>query len=238
MTNNVVIAQNQAWQDRAPLMNAFIQQAFNHPIKALEIGVWYGVGSTNIWLNHIKPGSTLQLVDVWKPYASDLDLNQGGDGAALWQKASEQSTDAFLSTFLNVKKFQNENADRNIKINMTRADSMAYLDSLNSDYFDFIYIDGDHKYDAVKSDIVAAKRMIKKDYGIICGDDLEFLPTKELVELAKLNKNSDVTHDGILFHAGVLLAVSEEFEKVNMRDCFWWIACINGKFEPAHLHLD
>ena len=100
------------------------------------------------------------------------------------------STDAFLSAFLKVKKFETENKDRNIKIQMTRGASSSVLPLLKDDSFDLIYIDGDHKYENSKNDIAQAKRLVKKTFGIICGDDLEKLPTPELMAVSKNHKKS------------------------------------------------
>lgn len=143
--------------------------------------VW--IGSTNIWLNQLKPGSTLCLVDPWRPYASKEDLTE--DIGYDYKNMDDLSTDAFLSTYLNVKRFQNERADRGLKINTIRAEAKDFLPLLKDDVFDFIYIDGDHKYENVKNDIVHAKRLINKKIGVICGDDLDKVPTDELVELSK-----------------------------------------------------
>jgi hypothetical protein len=60
------------------------------------------------------------------------------------------STDAFLSTFLNVKKIQNEQASRNVKVNTIRAEERDFYPLLKDEIFDFICIDGDHKYKNVK----------------------------------------------------------------------------------------
>jgi hypothetical protein len=225
--STTAIAQNQAWDFRAPIMKTLIQEAFTGPVSALEIGVWYGIGSTNIWLENLKPGSTLCLVDAWKPYSSVQDL---ADKEYNYKKMDDLSTDAYLSAFLNVKKFESEN-DKNINIQLTRGDSAKYLPMLRDGVFDFIYIDGDHKYDKVKSDIQQAKRLVNKRYGIICGDDLEKLPTPELVELSRVNKGRDYLRGGHEFHPGVLLAVAEEFTAVNMINGFWWVVCVNAEFD-------
>ena len=229
-----MVAQNQAWQGRAEVMELLIKSAFSGPINALEIGVWYGIGSTNIWLNHLKPTSTLCLVDPWRPYASKEDLTQ--DVEYDYKEMDDLSTDAFLSTYLNVKKFQNEQASRNVKVNTIRAEANDFLPLLKDGIFDFIYIDGDHKYKNVKSDILQAKRLINKKFGVICGDDLDKVPTVELIELSKDFQNRDFLRgEGQLFHPGVLLAVSEEFERVNMVNGTWWIVCQNGKFDAEIL---
>lgn len=226
-TNKAVVAQNQAWPSRAPAMTVLIQKAFPYPINALEIGVWYGIGSTNIWLDNMKPGSKIVLLDAWKPYSSKQDLR---DDEWNYKSMDDRTTDAFMSAFLNVKRHEDENRERQMKISLVRADSQHFLPLLQADSFDFIYIDGDHKYEKVWSDIAEAKRLIRKDFGIICGDDLDKLPTPDLIELSKQFKDRDAIRGDYQFHPGVLLAVSEHFEKVHMHNSFWWIFCINGEF--------
>jgi len=209
-------------------MAKLFQAAFPSAISALEIGVWYGVGSTNIWLENLQPNSSLFLVDPWKPYASADDLSDPE-----WQGYKQMdglSTDAYLSAFLNVKKFQAEQSHKQIKIHMTRGESSSFLPMLRDDCFDFIYIDGDHKYEHAKKDIQQAKRLVNKKFGIICGDDLDRQPNPELIEIAKNHRNRDYLRGEQQFHPGVLLAVSEEFPAVNMVNGIWWIVCSGGRF--------
>jgi hypothetical protein len=228
------IPQNQAWPGRAEVLDLLIKNAFTRPISVLEIGTWYGIGSTNIWLNNLHPHSTLCLIDSWRPYSSKEDLKD--DSEYGYKQMDDLSTDAFLSTYLNVKKFQNEQNQKDIKINTIRADAKDFLPLLKDNSFDFIYIDGDHKYENVKSDIQQAKRLINKEYGVICGDDLEKLPTEELLEISKIFKNRDYLRgEDELYHPGVMLAVSEEFEEINMVEAIWWIVCKDGKFDSGLL---
>ncbi|MEM5471646.1 class I SAM-dependent methyltransferase [Hoeflea sp. AS60] len=220
---------------RSVIMAALSRKAFATSIKALEIGVWYGTGSTNIWLDNFMPGSDVVLVDAWRPYASSADVLIDEFGAANWDyaKMDSLSSEAFLSAFLNVRKFENEQDDKNVSL--IRGKSSSILPLLKDDSFDFIYIDADHKYESVKSDIVNAKRLISKKYGIICGDDLEKQPTHELVELAKKYKERDYIKGEYGFHPGVCLAIFEEFEAVNMVDGFWWVVCRNDEFSTSDI---
>ena len=57
--------------------------------------------------------------------------------------------------------------------------------------FDFIYVDGDHKYESVKRNLIDAKRLAKKAFSLVCGDDLERLPSRELLDIAYTNRASD-----------------------------------------------
>ena len=88
-----------------------------------------------------------------------------------------------------------------------------------------------------KINILHVKRLINKKFGVIFGDDLDKVPTEELIELSKGFKNRDFLRGGQLFHPGVLLAVSEEFERVNIVDGTWWIMCQDGEFDVEVLKL-
>lgn len=55
--------------------------------------------------------------------------------------------------------------------------------------FDSIYLDGSHYYDDINEDIKNAKKICNKEFSLICGDDLENHPSKDLVEYSKLNLN-------------------------------------------------
>jgi hypothetical protein len=224
------VNQNLAQTRRAAVMSALARKAFKDKVRALEIGVWYGAGSTGIWLENFMPGSDVVLLDAWRPYASAADVSGDQFGSANWDYAKMDSltSEAFLSAFLNVRKFENELDDKNVSL--IRGKSSALLPMFKDGSFDFIYIDADHKYDSVKSDIVNAKRLINKEFGVICGDDLERLPTAELVNLAREYKDRDYIKGDYGYHPGVCLAVSEEFASVNMSDGFWWVVCRNGEF--------
>lgn len=81
------------------------------------------------------------------------------------------------------------------------------------------------------ADIKQAKRLIKKDFGLICGDDLDCHPTPDRYELAKRHPTRDFMREGReQFHPGVLAAIYEEFRSVNMVNAFWWIACQQSSF--------
>lgn len=211
-------------------MSKLVQSAFTKPVQALEIGVWYGIGSTNIWLENLPEESSLTLLDAWRPYASEADINGTELRPTYWDyaKMDRQTGDAFLSTYLNVRKHENESDTLNVS--MIRGKSTEILKLFKDSSFDFIYIDADHKYASVKNDITHAKRLINKNFGIICGDDLEKLPTPELLDLAQAHKDRDYLKGNYCYHPGVCLAIAEEFSTVNMIDGFWWTCCTGGEF--------
>ncbi|MBK9616444.1 MAG: hypothetical protein IPO35_13395 [Uliginosibacterium sp.] len=70
---------NQAWPSRVPHMRKLMAESFSGPIQALEIGAWFGSGSTRIWLETLPAGSTLTIVDGWRSYLSAHDLKAGAN---------------------------------------------------------------------------------------------------------------------------------------------------------------
>jgi hypothetical protein len=216
---------SQAWPERIPLMTRAIQ-IFKGPTKALEIGTWFGEGSTQIWLANLPVGSTLTLVDSWRPYASSEDRGESG-----WDYAATDSLvlEAYLSTVLAVRRFENQNRGK-LEIQVIRGNSEAVCKDFRDGIFDFIYIDGDHKYSSVATNIRDAKRLAKNSFSLICGDDLEKMPAADLLKVARENLTRDYLRHPHGFHPGVMVAVHEEFGEVNMINGFWWVFKKDGKF--------
>jgi hypothetical protein len=199
---------------RSSLMRGFVNW-FNKPISILEIGTWYGLGSTKLWLEELKEGSSLTVMDLWRPYSNDgLECTEIlGD--------LKSSYDGWKSTINEIQKFEEENFKK-ITINLIRGDSRPLLEQLQSNLFDLIYIDGDHRYDGCLYDMQQAKRLIKEG-GLICGDDHETIITDYNVHEYRNNPNK------IKYHPGVGLAIYDAFHEVNSMEGFWWIHMENGE---------
>lgn len=222
---------NQAWPWRVEGMRQVIKE-FDKPINALEIGTWFGEGSMCLWMDEIPEGSSLTVIDSWKPYCSEKDRQND-----VYQQVDQMTDRAFHSTYNIIKDFERNKANRNIDVTMIRGDSRKFVPTFKDDSFDFIYIDGAHYYDVVKIDIANAKKVIKKDFGIICGDDYENDPTEFMVNLASMHLDVDfLQYPGVNhFHPGPMIAIKEHFEsKVNRYDGFWWIYMIDGKFTTIY----
>ncbi|AXS40635.1 class I SAM-dependent methyltransferase [Breoghania sp. L-A4] len=219
------VTRNQMSVERRRVMREIVKRYFDRSISMIEIGTWFGEGSTSVWVEQLPEGSSLMLVDSWRPYLTELDSREGVLG---YQAMDDLSFAAFHNTALRVLDYERQRPD--LEICVVRARSAHFLDNLGEG-FDFIYVDGSHYYDSVKADIVKAKRVANKTFSIICGDDYELHSNPELVALASRNKGKDwLGHEGGGFHPGVLLAISEEFGQVNMEDGFWWTFCRNGEF--------
>lgn len=65
-------------------------------------------------------------------------------------------------------------------VRLHEKDSVAALASFPDEYFDWIYIDGNHFYPGVKRDIEAAKRAVKPD-GLLVFNDYIFFSHREFM---------------------------------------------------------
>lgn len=209
---------NQAWPSRVPHMRKLMAESFNGPIQALEIGAWFGRGSTRIWLETLPAGSTLTIIDGWRSYLSAHDLKAG---ANIYKMMDDLAPAAFASTIRTVYEFERKRPD--IQIILIRANAGVVLPKFSPKQFDFIYVDGSHYYKEAREDISLCKGLLK-DGGIMCGDDLELSPTPELLAIAAAHYDKDfiTLPDGRGFHPGVMRAVHEEAPGFTMREGFWW----------------
>jgi len=217
---------NQAWAERAGKLRE-VTKLFvkSKPVEVLEIGSWFGQGSTATFFDVLPAGSKVVLVDSWRPYSTKTD--QSGAPSASAKKMDCVPHIAINSTLERI--YQLEKTGR-IAATLMRSSSEHGLPMLQDKSFDVIYIDGSHYYDAVKRDIQQAKRLIK-DEGLICGDDLDLPPSDELLAIAAQHLDEDLIllEQGKAVHPGVVVAIAEEFEQVNWHEGFWWIYVRNGE---------
>lgn len=222
---------------RQAVMRRLLTEHFRAPIRMLEIGVWQAAGSTQVWLEHLADGSELVLVDAWQPYASQEDLDGHGGAPSSWNynAMDEQCEAAFHAAYGRVRAYQQLHRQTGVQIHLLRAPAAQALAWMRDGAFDLIYVDGDHKYAQVKSDLDHARRLVNPHHGVICGDDLERLPDEQSLALARQHLQRDYLGAPHRFHPGVCLAVHECFGEVQMADGFWWIHCRDGQFTTESL---
>jgi hypothetical protein len=94
---------------------------------------------------------------------------------------------------------------------------------------DICFIDADHRYKAVKEDILAYASKVKDD-GILCGHDLEDGIEIHFNTWSEEELENDTAREG---HAGVCQAVGEiiGFEKITRYPNFVWAVKINKNRE-------
>lgn len=122
-----------------------------------EIGVFCGEFSRDI-LKINKP-QEMWMVDIWQGSWGS------GDKDGNFHKNIQDMEKIYLNLYHQTKNKNNTH--------VVRCSSSFFLDSCDEDYFDAIYIDGDHTYDAVLSDLNKSFRAIKND-GFLMGHDYHY----------------------------------------------------------------
>lgn len=127
-----------------------------------EVGVQRGKNAKAI-LDGISP-SKLHLIDPWITF----DKNIYPDSANKKQDVQDTFFDEVKCNF--AKEIHEQ------RVIIHRELSTQALSFFDSDYFDFLYIDGNHTYEFVLNDLYYAQRVTMKDR-YICGHD--FVPQKK-----------------------------------------------------------
>jgi len=124
--------------------------------RCAEVGVWKGDFSEAI-LGHVAP-EELHLVDPWKFSASFPKRWYGGSIAAS-QGDMDRIAESVAMRFA-----------ARPEVRVHRMPSLQAATMFRDRYFDWVYIDGDHSYEAVAGDLEAWSRTVKIG-GLISGDD-------------------------------------------------------------------
>ena len=117
-----------------------------------EIGVLNG-GFSEWIIGNLKP-DILFLVDPWITYDNYDDANNS---------KQEEQDDRYSSV---CEKFKDVN-----EVKIKRLKSESFLSSFENEFFDLIYIDGDHRFTGVLSDLILSSVRVKKG-GYIVVDDV------------------------------------------------------------------
>lgn len=125
----------------------------DRPINYLEIGAFHGANAISVADSYaLHTGSKVHVIDPWEDY-SDYPEYKG------------QQED-------NYKKFIHNIDVAGVKDKMVihRGFSKDIIPTFQDEYFDIIYIDGNHEPEAVLEDAVLSFRKLKHD-GILIFDD-------------------------------------------------------------------
>ncbi len=132
-------------------------------LNFLQIGAYTGDASE--WLlNNIITDQTSWLTDVDTWCGSDEEVHKQFDWAAL-----ENFYDNRISKYKNVCKIKGYSAD--------------FLQAANAEYYDFIYVDGDHRAEEVYKDAMYGFKCLKKG-GIMAFDDYLWVHDSQSPELS------------------------------------------------------
>jgi len=139
----------------------FLLQRMPERAVCAEIGVFRGNFSSRI-LEVTQPAE-LHLIDPWK-----FEDTQAYEGARYGGRSGRNQAhmDRFYRSV--VARFKSEIATRIVHIH--RSSSAIAAEGFPDDYFDWIYIDGNHRYEFVKADLDGFYPKVKYG-GYITGDD-------------------------------------------------------------------
>jgi hypothetical protein len=118
-----------------------------------EVGVWRGDYSVRILKKNPR---SLHLIDPW--------IHQ--DYKNRWYSIEQKKMDGIFREV--VEKFKD---DKRVTIHQNFSTDVDFP----TEYFDWVYIDGNHDYNAVLKDLCFYLPLMKKG-GILCGDDYGITP--------------------------------------------------------------
>ena len=139
----------------------FVLRRFAKNSVGAEIGVWKGGFSEQI-LSVVKP-KRLHLIDPWA-YQNGEEFSHALYGGV--QGEDQRRMDGVYRSV--VDRFGWFITHEVVEIN--RGKSSEVLAQFPDGYFDWVYVDGDHRYEAVLLDLELAHRKLKPN-GIVAGDD-------------------------------------------------------------------
>ncbi len=140
---------------------AFLFTMFPPQSVGAEVGVWRG-GFSAMLLARVRP-TTLHLVDPWT-YVDDEAHEKS------WYGGAEASSQADMDVIAQgvAARFADEIATGRVKLH--RAASVVAADQVDDQSLDWVYIDGDHSFDAVRADLGAWWPKLVPG-GLLAGDD-------------------------------------------------------------------
>jgi hypothetical protein len=146
----------------------FVLGRFPRDSVGAEIGVWKGEFSSEI-LRAVKP-IKFHLIDPWK-YQTAPEFSEAFYGGAIGE--SQQNMDLIYRSV--VERFRKQIADETIEVD--RGTSGEIAAQFPDNYFDWIYVDGDHRYEGALKDLELYHAKLKRG-GIVAGDDYANAPNQ------------------------------------------------------------
>jgi predicted O-methyltransferase YrrM len=150
------------------------------PKNLLEIGIFHGVTSRNICelLNVIHEGSfKFTGIDIFSEEKKDLSneiapKTQFSNPLKNFYYKHIARLDPY--TYLSVNKLLSKFSKN---INIIKGNSNKVLQEIKPLSFDYVFLDGGHKYETVKSDLENLTEVIKNNGTLICDDyNLSYAP--------------------------------------------------------------
>ena len=143
------------------------------PRNFLEIGIFHGVTSRNVCeLLYIIHGDNFKFtgIDLFSNVESKLN-----DEIAPKTEFSNPLKTIYYNYFLKLDPYSYESVIRLLKkfsdnVNIIKGDSNQILKNIKPLLFDYVFLDGGHKYETVKSDLINLTEIIHNNGIILCDD--------------------------------------------------------------------
>ncbi|MBI5492625.1 MAG: class I SAM-dependent methyltransferase [Deltaproteobacteria bacterium] len=180
--------------------------------RFIEIGSW--CGDTALILGEVAKisGGKLFCVDWWK----------GSPGTDLFEVAGKRDVYSF---------FWNRVREAGLEDTVipVRARSEDAAPVFKRGSFDLVFIDGDHRYEAVSRDIELCSPLVREG-GILCGHDCDGRMADFDAGFLEEGKDEDFFES---VHCGVVLAVGRAFRDCSIDYNIWSVRAKDGRWEPA-----
>ena len=151
---------------------AYILEQLNKNSKFVEIGVWKGDFSEQIW--NISSPNLLVLVDSWS-------FDEKIRGCAPQVNGEEPLNQNF---FDQAKKDTYDKFESIQNVHILDLNSLDASSNYEDNFFDYIYIDAEHTYEAVLNDLNVWYPKLKKN-GVLFGDDYYWREADDTLSLHK-----------------------------------------------------
>ena len=202
------VFENKYWQTDNIVVGVvdLIKTVQRQGMNVMEIGCNYG-DTVYGYIDIIKQNEgTLYAIDTFQ--GSILDDGRDYQGSKYhFGSWNTNMYDSFQNRFYKYK--------NNLKV--FKGFSHDIIPNLPDDYFDLIFIDGDHRYEGVKKDIELCLPKMKKG-GILCGHDCENFDHVNTYSEYEFNQD---TARGT--HAGVCQAVYDTLGKIRIIQPSTWV---------------
>ena len=164
------------------------------PKNFLVIGVFHGVTSRNICeLLHILHGDNFKFTGI-DIFANDSEKLK--DEIAPKTKFLNPLKTIYYNYLIRLDPYSLQSVLKLLNkfrsnVNIIKGDSNEILKEMKSQKFDYVFLDGGHKYETVKSDLENLKQVIVNNGIILCDDyNLSYAPgVKKAIDEYVYNKN-------------------------------------------------
>ena len=163
------------------------------PKNFLEIGVFHGVTSRNVCeLLHSIHGNDFKFTGI-DLFSTAADISK--DECIPTTEFSNPLKTIYYKYIIRLDPYSIQSVFKLLKkykdnINIIQGDSNKILKEINLDKFDFVFLDGGHKYETVKTDLELLFKVIDNDGIILCDDyNLSYAPgVKKAIDEYVVNK--------------------------------------------------